>query len=169
MSKVYETEINAVAFIHGYVSSPGFKRNQALNPTERFQAKKLESILEKLPEHVMDKDGRHLFGADIEKPIEGSTGMYWLKQNADGQPITTCRVKLPEQIVTGLLWEQVFKKLLGESIPQELAERIEKWVPQFGLKDTFDQWAESVMPDEDENENENEPKAEAEAPVPQEA
>ena len=157
MSKVYEVKLLAADFLLGYVSSQNFKSLQ-LDPTSRFQAKKLIGILKGIPEYA-EKHGYSYFGADFEAPLgdmpkEGETPatrpMYKLAVNSDDAPILTCRVKLPDMLISGLLWDNVFKRMLEDKIPQALADMLEDWLVDFGLKDTFDEWAESVLPADEE-------------------
>lgn len=133
MSKTYETSVHAAAFVHGFLTSPGFRREITLGAADRFRLKKLIAAFEDIPEHVQDMSGYHLFGADLTKPINVEAHQYQIKTNSTGEPITTCRVKLSADLVD-LLWHQVFERLLSRIISQDMADNIEKWVKDFGLE-----------------------------------
>jgi len=63
--------------------------------------------------------------------------------------------------VDELIWDQIFKANLAEKIPMSLAAMLERWLVQFGLQETYDKWAESIMlDDEEEAKPEPEPRPE---------
>jgi len=163
MSKTYEIQLAAAGQLYSHFTSAGVKKNVPMDPTQRFQVKKLCTILEQIPEHKTDAKGEHYFGADLDKPVKNAKGeivpnVYELVKNADGEPITTCRVKIPETIVTGLVWEKFFKLFLESEVSMTLAEQLETYAIGFDLKDTLDKWRESVEPAE-------EPEAKPEEPA----